>query len=174
MGSTFLFYASPEDQKDLIDFIRGMGLYLVPPQADQEYTDDACVLRGCWISPVPAQKLHPWGRAGEPQVKYLDVLDPILSFTRSAYRPPYLIPGDIYWNNDVPALAAQTRATFQKIARWVRKNWPKPEGRDQYFGPEARRLVFEEGVKATSLVPGVTLTRIPVSAPEFPSPANSR
>ena len=162
MGSRILFVAGPEDQKVLTDFIRTLGMYFVPPQADQEYTDDPSILGGCWISPVPAEKLHPWGRAGEPQVKYLDVLDPILRFTRSVYRPPYLRPGDIYWNNDVPALAAQTKPTFQKIARWVRKNWPKPEGDDWHFGPEARRLVFEEGVKATSLVPGVKFNGLSV------------
>lgn len=131
-------------------------MHLIPPQADQEYTDDASVLAGCWISPVPAHELHPWGRAGDPQVQYLDVLDPILSFTRSVYTPPYLTPGDIYWNNDAPNLAVQTKSTFQKIARWVRKNWPKPEGDDWHFGPEATHLVFEQGIKATSMVPGVT------------------
>jgi hypothetical protein len=162
MGSRILFVAGPEDQMVLTDFIRGLGMHLIPPQADQVYSDDPSILGGCWISPVPAQELHPWGRVGEPQVKYLDVLDPILSFTRSVYKPPYLRPGDIYWNNDVPALAAQTKSTFQKIARWVRKNWPKPDGDDWHFGPQARRLVFEEGVKATSMVPSVTLNWIPV------------
>jgi hypothetical protein len=162
MGSAFLFYAGPEDQRALIDFIRSLDLHLIPPQADQVYTDDANILRGCWISPVPAHKLHPWGRPGEPQVQYLDVLDPIISFTRSAYRPPYLATGNVYWNNDVPALAAQTKSTFQKIGRWVRKNWLKPVGRDQYFGPQAMRLVFEEGIKATTMVPGVTFNGISV------------
>jgi hypothetical protein len=132
-------------------------MYLVPLQADQEYTDDPLTLRGCWISPVPASELR---TTRKPPGRYADVLDPILRFTRSAYQPPYLMPGNIYWNNDKPALAVQTKSTFQKIARWVRKNWPKPEGRDQYFGPEARRLVFEEGVQATDMVPGVTLTRV--------------
>lgn len=162
MGSRILFVAGPEDQKALTDFIRGLGMHLIPPQADQQYSDDPTVLGGCWISLVPAEELHPWGKAGEPQVKYLDVIDPILSFTRSVYKPPYLRPGDIYWNNDVPALAAQTKSTFQSIARWVRKNWRKPEGDDWHFGPEAMRLVFEEGVKATHLLPDVALNRVPV------------
>jgi hypothetical protein len=159
MGSRILFVAGPEDQKELTDFIRDLGMYLVPPQADQEYTDDPRILRGCWISPVPASELH---TTRKPAGCYADFLDPILSFTRSVYSPPYLAPGDIYWNNDVPALATQTKPTFQKIARWVRKNWPKPEGDDWHFGPEARRLVFEEGVKATSLVPGVKFNGLSV------------
>lgn len=77
MGSRILFYAGPEDQKALTDFIRGLGMHIVPLRADQDYSDDPRVLAGCWISPVPAHELHPWGREGEPQVQYLDVLDPI-------------------------------------------------------------------------------------------------
>ena len=85
-----------------------------------------------------------------------------MTFDRSVYRPPYITPGDIYWNNDVPNLATQTKSTFQKIARWVRKNWPKPENYDFHYGPEAMRLVFDEGIVATSMVPGVELIRVPV------------
>lgn len=160
MGSRILFVAGPSDLEVLTNFIRSLGLHLVPLQSDQKYTDDSRILTGCFISPVPAHELQTWGN---PSVRYSDVLDPILRFTRSVYSPPYLTPGDIYWNNDVPALAAKTKSTFQRIARWVRKNWAKPEGDDWHFGPEARHLVFVKGIEATSMVPGVKLTRVPVS-----------
>lgn len=162
MGSRILFVAGPEDLMELNSFIRSLNLYLVPPQSDQEYTDDSSILAGCFISSVPQQNLHTWGK---PSVRYSDVLDPILAFSRSVHRPPYLTPGDVYWNNDVPALAAQTKSAFQKIARWVRKNWPKPENDDYHFGPEAKRL-FDEGTIVTSLVPGVGITMVPVHSDE--------
>lgn len=138
------------------NFIWAQGLHIVPPNTSIRYSDDARDHPGCFISPIPSLYLRTW------KGRYSDVLDPILHMTRSVYEAPYLTPGDIYWNDDVPALAAQTRPTFQKIARWIRKAWPKPEGDDCYFGPEARRLVFEEGIQATSMVPGVTFTRVPV------------
>jgi hypothetical protein len=159
MGSRILFVAGPDDIKALADFIRGLGLHLVPPQSNQRYTDDSGFLTGCFISPIPADQLRTWG---SPSIRYSDVLDPILSFTRSVYDPPYLTPGNIYWNDDVPALASETKSTFQKIARWIRKNWPKPEGDDWHFGPEATHLVFEKGIEATSMVPGVTFNGMSV------------
>jgi hypothetical protein len=145
--------------KELNAFVRSLGMYLVPPSPEVEYSDDETVLGGCYISPVPAEELHTTSKL---PARYADVLDPIISFTRSVYRSSYIRPGDIYWNNDVPALAVQTKPIFQKIARWVRRNWPKPEGDDWHFGPEARHLVFEKGVEATSMVPGVKFNQISV------------
>ena len=159
MGSRILFYAGPQDMKALNSFVRSLGVYLVPPSPEIEYSDDETVLGRCYISPVPKEKLRTWGHN---TAWYQDALDPILSFERSVYQPPYIRPGNVYWNNDVRTLALQTKPTFQKIARWVRKNWPKPEGNDWHYGPEASHLVFEKGVKATSMVPGVTFNGMSV------------
>jgi hypothetical protein len=159
MGSRILFVAGPQDMKVLNAFIRSLGMYLVPPGPEIEYSDDEAVLGRCYISPTPEAELSTTRR---PPARYADVIDPLIAFTRSVYRPPYIRPGDIYWNNDVPALATQTKATFQKIARWVRQNWPKPEGDEWHFGPEAKHLVFEEGIEATSMVPGVTFNGVSV------------
>lgn len=161
MGSRILFVAGPKDMKELNAFVRSLGVHLVPPSPDIEYSDDETVLGRCYISPVPKEELQTWGHK---VAWYQDALDPILSFERSVYQPPYIRPGNIYWNNDVRALAAQTKPTFQKIARWVRKHWPKPEGDDWHFGPEAKKLVFENGIEATSMVPEVTLNGISVVA----------
>lgn len=159
MGSRILFYAGPQDMKQLNAFVRSLGMYLVPPSPEVEYSDDETVLGRCYISPVPKEELHTWGHKTP---WHQDALDPIISFERSVYQPPYIKPGDIYWSSDVKAFAGQTKPIFQKIARWVRENWPKPEGNDWYFGPEARRLVFEEGIEATSMVPGVTFNGVSV------------
>jgi hypothetical protein len=163
MGSRTLFVAGPQDMKELNAFIRSLGMYMVSPGPDFKYSDDETVLGRCYVSPIPAGKLKV---SGPKYIWYSEVLDPIIPLMRSVYNPPYIRPGDLYWNNDVRELAVQTKPTFQAISRWIRKNWPKPEGDDWHFGPEARRLVFEEGVIATSLVPGVTLTKVPVRSDE--------
>ncbi len=161
MGSHILFYAGPKDMKNLNAFVRSLDLYLIPPGPDVYYSDDETVLGSCFISPVQKEELRIWG---EKIAWYQDSLDPIISFVRSVYQPPYLRSGDIYWNNDNRTLAAQTRPVFQKIGRWVRNNWTKPEGHDWHFGPEAMHLVFENGVKATSMVPGVEFNRVSLVA----------
>jgi hypothetical protein len=159
MGSRILFYAGPQDMNELNAFVRSLDLYLVPPSPALEYSDDETELGRCFISPVPKEELRTWGHK---TAWYQDTLDPIISFERSIYQGSFIRPGDIYWNNDVRSLAVQTKPIFQKIARWVRKNWPKPQGHDWHFGPEAKHLVFKEGVKATSMVPGVTLNGVSV------------
>jgi len=161
MGSRILFIAGPQDMKELNAFVRSLGLHLVPPGPEVEYSDDETVLGRCYISPMPAAELRVTRKSPH---RYADVLDPIISFTRSIYLAPFIRPGDIYWNNDVPALAVQTKPSFQKIARWIRQNWPKPEGDDWHFGPEEKHLVFEEGIEATSMLPGVGLNNLSVAS----------
>lgn len=159
MGSRIPFVAGPKDMKELNAFVRSLGMQLIPPGPDIEYSDDETLLGRCYISSLPEDKLESWGHKTR---WYQETRNPIISFTRSVYNHPYIRPGDIYWNNDVPIIAAQTKFTFQKIARWIRKNWPKPEGDDWHFGPEAKHLVFEMGVEATSMVPGVELHRVSI------------
>jgi len=158
MGSSILFAAGPEDMKELNAYIHSLGLYLVPPGPNWEYSDDETVLGGCYISLVPQQHL----RLDPRYPERFSARNPILMFTRSVYKPPYLRPGDIYWSNDSKEVGRQTAPVFKKIARWVRKNWPKPEGYVLYAGPDALQLVAQEKAIITSLVPGVTLTRVPV------------
>jgi len=162
MGSQILFAAGPQDMKELNAFIHSLGMHLVPPGPNVEYSDDETVLGGCFISPVRQDKLHTWGHKN---IWYYDTLDPIIHFERSVYRPPYLKPGNIYWNND-KEMAVQTKPVFQKIVRWIRKNWPKPKGFVLYAGPQALKLVDQENAIITSLVPGVELIRVPVHSNE--------
>ncbi len=160
MGSYVLFYAGPQDLKDLNAFIRSLGLTLVPPGPEILYSEDETVLGTCYISLVPQDTLRSWG----PITRwYSDAADPIISFIRSVREDQYISPGDIYWNSDVAVLARQTKPYFQTISRWIRSNWPKPEGRDYHYGPEASQLIFEEGLIATSLVPGVQLHTVQVT-----------
>lgn len=163
MGSRILFVAGPDDIQALNDYIRSLGLHLVSRSTERSYSDNPLELAGCFISPVPADQLHTDPRY---PTRRSEAIDPLIPYLRSRLTPPYLTPGDIFWNNDVKRLAIQTKPTFQKLARWIRKNWPKPEGDDYHFGPQAMKLVFEDGVIATSLVPGVQVFQVPVYSDE--------
>jgi hypothetical protein len=82
--------------------------------------------------------------------------------------PFYFRPGRITQNLDVDRLAAQTKSNFGKIARWIRKNWAKPEDIGVWCGPEALELIRSRRLIVTDLVPGVTITYIPVDRPYQP------
>ena len=147
MGNRILFVAGPDDIRNLTSLIEGMGLHLVPNQLGQTYSADPMILKGCHISLVPQEQLHVEKR---PPFWYSHALDPLLTFDRSCYSPPYLTPGEIRWIDDAPVVAEPVRLPFQKIARWVRKTWSKPKGNSWYYGPDAWRLVYEEGFLVTS------------------------
>jgi len=69
---------------------------------------------------------------------------------RPYYKGPYLALGQIQWNDDAPEVAIHVKPHFQKIRRWVRKNWNK-EG-DFYYGPEATKLLMN-GAQECNLHP---------------------
>ncbi len=103
----------------------------------------------CYLSPLPQNELHPYG---EPKVLVSDATDPIMRFMRAYYKTPYLVLGHVYWSNDVPRLASITRPYFQQIARWIRREWRKPDGWDSYCGPEAQSLL-ESGAQPVNFLP---------------------
>jgi len=162
MGSQILFAAGREDMKALNAFVRSLDMYFVPPGPDIEYSDDETILGGCYISLIPKEQLI---RDQRYPHRYSS-RNPILLFERPVYRPPYLKPGNIYWNNDNTEMAVQTKPVFRKIVGWIRKNWPKPQGFALYAGPQALKLVDQENAIITSLVPDVELIRVPVHSNE--------
>jgi hypothetical protein len=139
MGSSIGFFCGNSDNAQLTDFAKSIGLCLVPLRLDQgEVGEPEATGPGCFLSPVPVDELHPYG---EPRVLVSDVTDPLMMFMRGYYKAPCLVLGQLAWNNDVPRLASITRPYYQKIARWIRKEWTKPEGWDFYCGPEAMSLL---------------------------------
>lgn len=80
-----------------------------------------------------------------------------MRFMRAYFKSPYLVLGHIYWSNDVPSLAAQTKPYYQKLARWIRKEWEKVG--DFYFGSEAMRLAGK-GAELVNVLPGTTNIKI--------------
>ena len=68
----------------------------------------------------------------------------MLFFERPFYKDPYLVLGQINWNNDAPEVAIHVKPHFQKIRRWVGKNWNKKG--DFYYGPEATKLLLNGAI----------------------------
>ena len=96
---------------------------------------------------VPESALHPYGN---PPVRITDARDPVLRFIRPYFSNPFLVVGHIYWSNDVPELAQRTKPHYQRMVRWIRKEWVK-DG-DFYIGPEADQLV-QRGAQLVNAIP---------------------
>jgi hypothetical protein len=160
MSNAILFAAVGSDLDALISYIHSIGLILVP---DRPGPRSAERLRGGYLSPVPESELQTWRnpRLNYP-ARYCDVLDPLLEFNLGEVLPNHFRPGRITQNLDNDRLAAETKLNFGRISRWIRKNWPKPEGMYIYSGPEARDLIRSKGLIVTDLVPGVTITYVPI------------
>jgi hypothetical protein len=98
-------------------------------------------------------QLHPYGNP----LRISGATDPVMRFMRAYFKDPYLVLGHVYWSNDVPGLAAQTKPYYQKLARWIRKEWEKAG--DFYFGPEAKRLA-DKGAELVNVLPGTASIRV--------------
>lgn len=154
MGSSISFYCGPDDNLDLVNFIKSLDLSLVGMSLnsiDVPYNPSDGPF--CFLSFLKVDELHPYG---EPPVDISDVTDPLIEFLRSYYEPPYLVSGRIYWSNDVRELAKLTKPYYKKLSDWIKKNWIKREDSSFYFGPEANRLVEEESAKPVTFHPDKT------------------
>ena len=148
MGSSIAFYCGGSDNRELTDFARSIGLYLVAPRVDRQIDDDPLKTGPfCYLSLLPQAALRPYG---EPRVRISDATDPMLGFMRGYFKDPYLVTGHISWSTDVRSLAAQTRPYYQQLSRWIRKTWSK--NGDFYLGPAAHVLVIR-GAKAVNFLP---------------------
>lgn len=137
MSKSLLIIASNNDYESLMEYMRSCDLSLVP--LDLRYPvaqpKDGPV---CYLSCKTIDELHPYG---EGNTKLADVIDPLLLFTRPYYDPPYLTDGSIVLNDDVQEVSDQIKPLFNKVARWVRKNWSKHPDHASWVGPEAYNLL---------------------------------
>jgi hypothetical protein len=148
MGSSIAFYCADSDLQSLQKFAQSIGLHLQAPLIGQKVSE--CPKDGpfCFLSLAPETELHPYG---SPPLRISAARDPVLRFVRPYFSYPYLVLGHVYWSNDVPAIAERTKAIYQRLARWVRKEWAK-QG-DIYVGPEALALL-QQGAVLVSALPG--------------------
>src|SRR5262245_27475682 len=157
MGSSIGFYCGKADNAELTEFARSVGLHVVPPRLDRESAGEPEEAGPfCYLSTLPREELHPYG---QPPVLIADVKDPLLLFMRGFYKEPYLVLGQIHWNNDVAALASITRPYFQKLTRWIRQNWRKPDRWDFYCEPEASTLLAR-GAQTVNSLPSIPIKTI--------------
>lgn len=137
MAKTILLIAAPQDYEDLMAFCSELGLHTLPMSLGKSV---ALPAEGpvCFLGFAKESELHPYG---SPPVRISDVKDPLLLFVRPYYAPPYLTDGQISLNEDNKAVSEQIRPAFEKIRRWVKKNWHKTEEFASYIGPEAVSLL---------------------------------
>ena len=147
MGSSVAFYCGDSDIAALQEYALSLGLNIVPPTLDIGVSEDPSEGPFCYLSVIPKDKLSPYG---ESAIKVSDATDPLIGFMRAYFKNPYLVLGHIYWSDDVPDLAKRTKPFYQKLVRWIQKEWGKFG--DFYIGPEAKSL-FDKGAEMVNVLP---------------------
>ncbi|RUL78248.1 hypothetical protein [Dyella choica] len=150
MGRSIGFYCGSSDLEFLQRFSTSIGLHILAPLIDRELSADPVDGPFCYLSVVSGSELHPFGH---PPVRLTDARDPLLAYMRAYFKNPYLVAGHIGWSDDVATLAVQTRPYFEKISRWMKKEWGRLPGGDYYVGPEARSLI-DKGAQMINALPG--------------------
>ncbi len=147
MGSSVAFFCGPLDNKKLQNYATSLGLYLVSSRINKEVNSDPSLGPYCYLSLVPESMLHPFGN---PPTRVSYALDPMIVFMRAYFQKPYLVLGNLQWNNDAPTLAKQTLPYYKKIVKWIKKEWGKHG--DIYIGNEAKSLITE-GAEMVNFLP---------------------
>jgi hypothetical protein len=148
MASSIGLFANLDDYQSLHEYAKSIGLQLVPMLKGEEPPADPAAKPFCYLSSLPPSELHAYGNPA--QFSY--GRDPLLLFKRPFYQEPYLVAGFVQWSTDNKAFAEVTKPYYQKLSRWVRKEWTKmPNG--FYAGPQARELAAQ-GAKMVDLLPG--------------------
>ncbi|MDM8007203.1 MAG: hypothetical protein QUV05_13775 [Phycisphaerae bacterium] len=163
-AGTVLLFAGPDDDSAFRAYARSIGLVLLNPHAyrmsveeNERSFDDP--IQGGLFSFLPVESLH---RHPHPNIGLCEALDPLIRYVRPRYSPPHLIVGQLIWYTDVAEFARQTKPYFEKLRRWVRANWRHREEDGYYVGPQAERILQEEGAKVAYLPPDVTIKQIRV------------
>jgi hypothetical protein len=86
----------------------------------------------------------------------------LINFTRSYYDPPYLIAGRLHWSDDVEEFGGLTRPYFRTLGSRVRRHWRRRPEDGFYIGPDAERLVREEGAQLAYMPPGTPIEIIKI------------
>lgn len=148
MSSSIVLFCAASDLQALQEFAQGGGLRLQAIVVGGEVSISAKDGPYCYLSPVAESELHPYG---VPPTRLTPARDPLIGFMRPYFAAPYLVCGHIQWTNDQPAVAERTKPYYQRIARWIRKEWKKHG--DSYVGPEAAQLI-EQGAQMVAALPG--------------------
>jgi len=153
MGSSLDFFAGHEDYSSLLSRIDALGLHLLPLRLGLPISDiEKRPL--CNLSLVTLDETHPYGT---PPVILSGARDPMMDFVRPIYRAPYLVLGQIMWNDDNPEQAALTKPAYKEISKWVKSNWSKLPNGPFYIGPEAKHL-YEHGAELVNILPDANAT----------------
>ena len=164
MRKDLCIFATPEDERALLEFARSIGLLLMPPRPGKMSTLELEAFsenpKGFgYFSFLPMRKLHLYGR---PRVQISDATDPVIFYSRPSYRPPNLIAGQIRWKKDNPEFAKLTRPYYAKLWRWAEKHWRKRIEDGYFIGPEADKLAELEETQLYYLPPGVKIEKVVV------------
>lgn len=137
MSASISLFASLEDYQPLRDYALSLGLQLVPLLQGDSLPEDPAQKPFCYLSCVPESQLRTYGKP--PGYSY--ALDPLLLFQRPYFQEPYLVAGFIQWSTDSKAHAVVTRPYYQKLSRWVRREWNTAPDSIAHIGPAASVLL---------------------------------
>jgi hypothetical protein len=162
MARTILLMAAAEDYEQLVLYCEEIGLRLLPMMIGKSIPapKDGPV---CYLGRADSEGLHPYGN---PPLRLADVRDPLLLFARPYHAPPFLIDGQISLNEDNRAVSNLIKPHFEKIRRWVRKNWVKRGDQASYVGPIADQLLSNGSAVWRSQLYGVPSEVIIVNRPD--------
>ena len=175
------FHASPEDQLEFREYIDSLGLFVFPyrlrllGKTPSTAKDDL----GGFISFLPSAELNPYrgyktnGKLFRFKRQISEVTDPLTNWNPSYLMEyegdRYIIQGFLEWNfnetNREPNRQEETKKGkyyFDKLCRWIRKNWPPPAKRHLYRGPTAQKLIQYEGYLPRSLPPNIDIEYVKI------------
>jgi hypothetical protein len=147
MSRNIGFFATDEETLELEAYANSIGLLILPRRLNMILSKDLAVEPGCWLSMVPPKELKPYG---DPPVRLTAGDDPLLDYRRPFYKDNHLVLGNIKWDTVNREMAAQTKDSFQKMARWIRAHYEKQV--DFYFSPGAVQKMAE-GAEVVNFFP---------------------
>ncbi|MBN2259820.1 MAG: hypothetical protein JW702_04720 [Clostridiales bacterium] len=147
MTSSISFFAGPMDDYELCQFSFSIGLRLQDLSYNPDSTDwkkDPSKGASCYLTFIDETEIL-FYNSPKPgsSLKLVSSNNPLLNFRRSYYEKPYLIAGEIQWEDYPDEQAKQTKPYYSKLVRWIKKNWSRREEDGYYVGPDAQRLIDE-------------------------------
>lgn len=165
--ASLLFYAGPADNEMLRRYIESLQLHVYEGQFElpgvlRETSKDT--FNG-FISFLKPEELHPYpGPAKNFSYRISTVTDPLImwcpSYTMRHESKNYLIHGNLFLDfSDKTRIEelAQGKRYFGQISRWIRKQWPPRHARGVCTGPDALRLIEQEGHIVQGLPPNIDI-----------------
>lgn len=150
MASSIAFYCGPKDLDAINAYMESIGLHLIPLQIGGVVALEPSEGPLCYISLNPIVELHPYGN---PPINISYAKDPLILFMRGYFKNPYLVNGFIQCPDIDADFEKIARPHFQKIKKWIFKNWKQMPGGDFYIGNDGAHLVVA-GAKMVNAIPG--------------------